>query len=416
MSIPGQQIINVGLPNNPTNSDSLYQAFNTINNNFATLFQSSSPITTLSAGNGIGISNSTSATYSITNTGVTSLIAGQNVTITTLGGSPGSNGALVISSTGTGGNGGGTVNSVGITSNSIVVTNSPITTSGNISIDLPSISGLSGSYFNASLTLDQFGRVVSASNGSSSGTVTSISVSAGTGMAVSGSPIVSSGTITVTNTGVTSIVAGSGIAINQSNGAVTITNTGGGGSGGSGTVTRVGVLSNTLTVSGSPIISSGNITIELPANIVANSITANSANITIINSGQISMSTGNNAPLTVSSSSNTVTGSTIIGQKSRGNTTNPLQANINDSLINIVGQAYTSFNSYQSGGGFNTVLTGAAANGTSTVATRAVMSSTNNSNFYYNLSVDETGNTFIPGRLQTQQTNQNTVQRFQVKP
>jgi hypothetical protein len=406
MSIPGQQIINVGAPNNPDNSDSLFQAFTTINNNFATLFSTSSPITTISAGNGIAVSNSSSTAYQITNTGVTSLIAGQNVTITTLGGSPGSNGALVISSTGTGGNGGGgTVDSVGVTSNTISVLNSPITTTGNIQIDLPVISTVAGSYVNANLTVDQFGRIVGASNGSASGSVTSIAVSGGAGMAVSGSPITTSGTITVTNTGVTSIVAGTGIAINQSNGAVTITNTGGGGGGGGGTVTRVGVLSNSLTVSGSPIISSGNIQIDLPANLSANVLTATTANLSTINANRFTMISGNNSSLTLTSSTGNSSVSAIVSEKSRGNISNPTAAVVNDSLLSISSKAYTTFNTYQNAGGFSVVLTGTAPNGSSTVSSRAVMSSTSNANISYSLSVEETGNTFIPGRAQTQQSS-----------
>ena len=57
------------------------------------------------------------------------------------------------------------------------------------------------------------------------GTVTSIGITAGTGISVSGSPITSSGSITVTNSGVTSIVAGTGISISGGTGAVTVTNT-----------------------------------------------------------------------------------------------------------------------------------------------------------------------------------------------
>lgn len=52
-------------------------------------------------------------------------------------------------------------------------------------------------------------------NNKGSGSVTSVAVSAGTGISVSGSPITTSGTITVTNTGVTSV--------NGSTGAVTVT-------------------------------------------------------------------------------------------------------------------------------------------------------------------------------------------------
>ena len=88
MSIPGQQPINIGSPNNPANSDSLYTAFNTVQNNFTQLFTTSSPITRLTSGNGIAISNTAASAYSITNTGVLSLIAGNNITITGVGGSP----------------------------------------------------------------------------------------------------------------------------------------------------------------------------------------------------------------------------------------------------------------------------------------------------------------------------------------
>ncbi len=54
----------------------------------------------------------------------------------------------------------------------------------------------------------------------------SITVTGGTGLGVSGSPVSLGGTLTLSNTGVTSNVAGSGISVNQATGAVTITNTG----------------------------------------------------------------------------------------------------------------------------------------------------------------------------------------------
>jgi hypothetical protein len=73
------------------------------------------------------------------------------------------------------------------------------------------------------------------------------------------------GTVDITNTGVLSIIAGTGVTIDQANGNVTISSTGGGGNGG-GTVTSVGVTTASatrLTVSGSPIVSSGTITMDL---------------------------------------------------------------------------------------------------------------------------------------------------------
>ncbi len=121
----------------------------------------------------------------------------------------------------------------------------------------------------------------------SGGTVTSVAVSGGTtGLTVSGSPITGSGTITLSGTldvdnggtGQTSytngqllignttgntltkstLTAGSGISITNGAGSITIATTGG-----SGTVTSVGLSGGTtgLTVSGSPITTSGTITL-----------------------------------------------------------------------------------------------------------------------------------------------------------
>ena len=73
----------------------------------------------------------------------------------------------------------------------------------------------------------------------------------------------STGTVDITNTGVISLTAGTGITLSGANGDVTISSTGGGG-GGSG-VTSIGVSSSTLTVTNTPIISAGNINVNLPA-------------------------------------------------------------------------------------------------------------------------------------------------------
>jgi hypothetical protein len=271
MAISGQQPINIGQPNSPANSDSLYTAFNTVQNNFTTLFNAASQISSISSGNGIDVSNTGGTAFKITNTGVTSIQAGNNIVITTIGGTPSNVGALVISSTASGnGGGGGTVTSVGVGSNSntLVVTNSPIISSGTINIDLPSFANIAGTWRNPNVVVDAQGRITSISNGSSSGTVTSVAMDAnGAGISVSGGPITSNGTFTITNTGVTSIVAGPGISINQSNGAVTVTNTGGGGSGG-GTVTSVGISTtgNNLSVGGI-VTASGNLNVNLSPNI-----------------------------------------------------------------------------------------------------------------------------------------------------
>jgi hypothetical protein len=100
MAISGLQVINIGLQNESTGSDSLYTAFGKSKDNFATLFANSSPYNTFTGNTGISISaNSTSGTVVITNTGVTN---------------------------------------VSLSSNSLTVTGGPITTTGNLTVDLPS--------------------------------------------------------------------------------------------------------------------------------------------------------------------------------------------------------------------------------------------------------------------------------------
>ncbi len=58
------------------------------------------------------------------------------------------------------------------------------------------------------------------------GTVTSVTISAGTGLS-GGGTITSSGTISLTNAGVTSISAGTGITVSASTGSITISSSAG---------------------------------------------------------------------------------------------------------------------------------------------------------------------------------------------
>jgi hypothetical protein len=281
MSIPGQQNIRVGLPNESANSDSLFTAFTKTDQNFANLFALSSPFNTFTAGPGIAVAaNANVGTVTITNQGVTNIIAGTNIVVNQ------SNGNVTISATGSG-NGGG-LSSVGLnpaSTDRLVVTNTPLVTNGNMTIDLANSGVSQGTYNNPTLTVDSYGRIVAAANGNIAGTVTSVGLVSGPGIQVSGGPVTSSGNITVTNTGVTRINPGSGIIVSGGNGNVTISAPSLGG-----TVTSVSVASDQLVVTGSPVVSSGIINVNLPANVSFNRVTANGGNINgdLIVSGNIS--------------------------------------------------------------------------------------------------------------------------------
>jgi hypothetical protein len=164
MAISGLQTIDVGLQNESTGSDSLYTAFNKIQDNFE-IVANIANYSNFTGNTGIAVaSNANAGTVGITNTGVISIIAGTNITVSS------ANGNVTINSAG--GNGSGSVTSVGVTpvSNSrITVTNSPITTTGNISIDLANSGVTAGSYTLPSITVDNYGRVINISNGSSVG-------------------------------------------------------------------------------------------------------------------------------------------------------------------------------------------------------------------------------------------------------
>ena len=283
-TIAGQQVINIGLPNESANSDSLYTAFNKTKTNFATLFSCVSPYTTFDNGEGISVdANTTTSTVTITNTGVTNIIAGTNIVIDQ------ANGNVTISSTGGGGGGGGTVTSVGVQTASAsrltVTPGTPVTSSGNFVLDLATTGITPGTYTYPTTTVDSYGRITSIANAASVGTVTSVGVTPGDGIQVTGSPVTTTGNMTITNTGVTRLNAGAGILLSGSNGNVTVSASLTGG-----TVTSVGVQSSTLSVTGSPITTTGIINVNLPntitltGNVVGGNLASNG--IAILNGSE----------------------------------------------------------------------------------------------------------------------------------
>jgi hypothetical protein len=260
MAISGQKLVNIGIQNQASNSDSLYTAFNKIQDNFSNLFAKASPYNTFTGNIGISTeTNEVTGTVTITNTGVTKITPGTGITLS------GSNGEVVVSVSGNvTGNLVAGVTRVGVLSNSLTVANNQIVSSGNITIEMPKTGILAGQYTAPTVTVDEYGRITNIANTISTGTVTSVAVAPGNGIAVSGSPITSNGTITIVNTGVTRLTAGTGITLSGSNGAVTIS---AGITRDIGTVTSVGISSNTLSVAGGRVTTSGNIIVELPDNL-----------------------------------------------------------------------------------------------------------------------------------------------------
>lgn len=280
MAIQGLLEINIGLPNESTGSDSLNTAFNKIKDNFTNLFANASP--TPLAGNGIAISNVSNVITVSAN-----LVAGNNTILTN------SNGAIVIESLG--GNAASTITGVvagtGLSGGGFF---------GNVTLGLTTSGVVAASYTNPTITVDAQGRITSASNNVVAGTVTSVGLVPGSGISISGGPITSTGNITVTNTGVTRLLAGTGITLSSSNGNVTVSTSTSGG-----TVTSVGIQSSQLIVANSPVVASGTISVNLPNNVTfSGNVTTNNiiANGRAILNGSEDLANGAAANLTITAS------------------------------------------------------------------------------------------------------------------
>lgn len=185
MAIQGQESINIGYPNEPSGSDSLYTAFTKIKTNFETLFACASPYSTITGNTGIIVNtNSNIGTLDIYNSGVVGLVAGTGISLAGTSNGGVYTGNITISAIGVVGN----VSSVGITSSTLEITGSPITSSGNINVELPSDITISGN-----LTADS----VSASFANVGNLDTTELISTGN---ITGSNLIASGNITTTNT------------------------------------------------------------------------------------------------------------------------------------------------------------------------------------------------------------------------
>lgn len=143
---------------------------------------------------------------------------------------------------------------------------STVSLTANVTGTLPIANGGTGAD-NAAGALTSLGAYPAANPSgytSNTGTVTSVNLTAGTGVSVSGGPITSSGAITVTNTApdqVVSLTAGSNVTVTGSYPNFTIAASGGSSSGG--TVTSIDASGGTtgLTFSGGPITTSGTLTL-----------------------------------------------------------------------------------------------------------------------------------------------------------
>jgi len=168
----------------------------------------------ITAGPGIGVSGSPitgAGNILVTNTGVTQLNAGEGVSVNNV------NGDVTVTNTGVKNIQAGTGISLSGTNANLTITNSGVTR-------LVAGTNISLSSSNGVVTITS-----TASGGGSSYTLPTASSTTLGGVKIG--PGLGINTGVLTNTGVTSIIAGNNIIVNENNGSVTISSTGGGGGG-----------------------------------------------------------------------------------------------------------------------------------------------------------------------------------------